>query len=278
MIKKIDCHMHSNCSDGELSPAKLMQKCSEQEIDCVVLTDHDTVDGVKEAMIVCQKLNIGFFVGVELSSVYNGRGFHILGLGVDYQNEVLLDSLNHSRNLRLERAEKIISELERYGWKVNSSIFNKADGVATRMEIVEAVKNKEMSADEFFDKWLGKNCLCFVEMERITVKKAIEIIHEAGGIAVLAHPVKTMEKDLKFLPQIVKEFKVLGLDGLETFYPEYNGIQTKIVYDLTIEYELIPTAGSDFHRLNSLRELGKHNFYGLKFDPEKIIDSLSNRG
>ena len=278
LIRKIDCHMHSYCSDGELSPAELMQMCSEQGIDYAFLTDHDTVDGAKEAMIACQKLNIGFSVGVELSSVYNGQGFHILGLGIDYQNEILLDGLDRSRNFRLERAEKTILKLEEYGWKIDNSILNKADGVVTRGEIAEAVKDKAMSANEFFYKWLCKGCPCFVGMERVTVKKAIELIHEAEGITVLAHSAKTLKKNLELLPQIVKEFKSFGLDGLETFYSEYNETQTKMVYDLTIEHKLLPTAGSDFHRHNSLRKLGGYNFYGLEFDPERVINSLPDRG
>ena len=279
MIRRIDCHMHSYCSDGELSPAKLMQECLEQGIDYAFLTDHDTIAGTEEAMITCQKLNIGFSAGIELSSVHNNeQGFHILGLGIDHRNEILLDGLDHSRNFRLKRAEKTILKLEEYGWKIDNSILNKADGVVTRGEIAEAVKDKTMSANEFFYKWLCKGCPCFVGMERITVKKAIELIHEAGGIAVLAHSAKTLKKNLELLPQIVEEFKTFGLDGLEVFYSEYNEMQTKMVYDLTVEHELILTAGSDFHRRNSLRELGKHNFYGLKFDLERIINSLSDRG
>lgn len=278
MVRKIDCHIHSNRSDGDLSPAKLMQECLEQEIDHVFLTDHDTVSGTEEAIIACQKLNIGSSAGIELSSVHNERGFHILGLGIDHQNKILLDELDRFRNFRLERAEKIILELEKYGWKVDNSVLNKIDGIVTRGEVAEAVKDKAMPADEFFYKWLCKDCPCFVGLERITVKKAIELIHEAGGIAVLAHSAKTLEKDLNLLPQIVKEFKILGLDGLEVFYSEYNEMQTKMMYALALEYKYLMTYGSDFHRHNSLRELGKCDLYGLKFDPEKVMNSLSNRG
>ena len=270
--------MHSCRSDGELSPAELMQMCFEQRIDYAFLTDHDTIAGTEEAMIACQKLNIGFSAGIELSSVHNEQGFHMLGLGINHQNEILLSGLDRSRNFRLERAERTILKLEEYGWKIDNSILNKADGVVTRGEIAEAVKNSVMPADEFFYKWLCKGCPCFVGMERVTAKKAIELIHEAGGTAILAHPAKTLEKNLEFLPQIVKEFKTFGLDGLETFYSEYNEMQTKMVYDLTVEHKLIRTAGSDFHRRNSLRKLGNHNFYGLKFDPERVVNSLSNRG
>lgn len=277
LIRKIDCHMHSCRSDGELSPAELMQKCLEQGIDHAFLTDHDTVDGVEEAMIACQKLNIGFSAGIELSSVHR-RGFHILGLGVDHQNEILLDELDRSRDFRLERARKIILKLEKYGWKVDNSILSKTNGIVTRGEVAEAVKDKAMSANEFFYKWLCKDCPCFVGLERITVKKAIELIHEAGGIAILAHPAKTLEKDLDSLPQIVREFKALGLDGLEVFYSEYNEMQTKMMYALALKYKYLMTHGSDFHRDNSLRELGKCNLYGLKFYPEKVINSLPDRG
>ncbi|MCK4799761.1 PHP domain-containing protein, partial [Candidatus Parcubacteria bacterium] len=82
--------MHSNRSDGDLSPTELMRKCREQGVDYPILTDHDTVAGTKEAMIASQKLNIKSSAGIELSSVHNGRGLHILGLGIDYQNKILL--------------------------------------------------------------------------------------------------------------------------------------------------------------------------------------------
>ena len=278
MVKKIDWHMHSNRSDGDLSPTELMRKCREQGVDYPILTDHDTVAGTEEAIITAERLNIRSSAGIELSSVHKGRGFHILGLGINYQNKILLDELDRSRGFRLKRAEKIILELEKYGWKVDNSILNKANGIVTRGEVAEAVKDKAMSANEFFYKWLCKDCPCFVGLERIDAKKAIELIHETGGIAILAHPAKTMEKDLKLLPQIVREFKALGLDGLEVFYSEYNEMQTKIMYALALKYKYLMTHGSDFHRDNSLRELGKCNLYGLKFYPEKVIDSLPSRG
>ena len=270
--------MHSYYSDGELSPAELIQKYWKLKINHASLTDHDTVAGIEEAMVVAGEFGIQFFPGVELSCMHNGRGFHILGLGIDHQNKILLDELDYFRKLRIERAAKIVKKLEEYDWEVDNSILSKTNGIITRIETAKAVRNRTMPANEFFSKWLGKNCPCFVKMERMTVEKAIELVHMAGGKAIWAHPAKTLEKDLWFLPQIAKEFKALGLDGLEVFYSEHNKTQTKIAYEAALKYVYIMTAGSDFHWLKGLRKLGGYNLYGLKFNPEEIINSLSDRG
>ncbi|MCK4592283.1 PHP domain-containing protein [Candidatus Parcubacteria bacterium] len=277
-LTKKDFHMHSCYSDGELSPAELMRECCKRKINYAALTDHDTVDGVGEAIAAAGEFDIQFFPGVELSCIYNGRGFHILGLGIDHRDPVLLDKLDYFKGVRAERAVKIIKKLEEYGWNVDNSVLGKKDGIITRMEIAEAVKDKAISADIFFDKWLGKNRPCFVKRERMTVKEAIRLIHIAGGKAIWAHSAKTLEKDLGLLPRIVKEFKALGLDGLEVFYSEYSETQTKIVHGLALEHGLLMSAGSDFHWVNGLRELGGYDLYGLKFNPEEIINSLSDRG
>ena len=277
-LTKKDFHMHSCYSDGELSPTELMQECWKRKIDCVALTDHDTVEGIKEAIAAAGEFDIQFFPGVEISCIYNGRGFHILGSGIDHQNRILLDELEYFKKLRAERAVIIVEKLEEHNWKVDRSILNKAIGAITRIEIAKAVRNRTIPPGEFFDEWLGKNCPCFVKMERMAVEKAIRLIHIAGGKAILAHPAKTLEKDLGLLPRIVKEFKALGLDGLEVFYSEYSETQTKIVHGLALEHGLLMSAGSDFHRVNSLRELGGYDLYGLKFNPEEIINSLSDRG
>ncbi|MCK4524826.1 MAG: PHP domain-containing protein [Candidatus Andersenbacteria bacterium] len=278
MTKKIDLHIHSPYSDGELFPAEIMRVCCKQGLNCVALTDHDTVAGSEEAMIAAGEFGIQFFPGVELSCMYNRRGFHILGLGIDHRNKILLDELDYFKKLRVERAVEIVEKLEEHGWKVDRSILNKAIGVTTRIEIAKAVKDRTIPANEFFNEWLGKNCPCFVKIERMAVEKAIELIHEAGGKAIWAHPAKTLEKDLGLLPRIAIEFKALGLDGLEVFYSEYNEAQTKIVHEVALRYDYIMTAGSDFHWVKGLRKLGGYNLYGLKFDPEEIVNSLQDRG
>ena len=277
MTRRIDFHMHSLYSDGELSPAELILECWKQRINCAALTDHDTVEGVEEFMIAAKEFSIQSFSGVELSCIHNGRGFHILGFGIDHQNNILLDELDYFRKLRRERATEIVKKLKACNWEVDDSILNKAIGAITRIEIVKAVRNKTIPADEFFDKWLGKNRPCFVKMERMAIKDAIKLIHQAGGISVWAHSAKTLKKDLELLPQIVEEFKSFGLDGLEVFYSEYDEEQTRIVYELALKYKLFMSAGSDFHWPSGLRKLGGYNLYGLKFNPEEIIN-ISDRG
>ncbi|MCK4891656.1 MAG: PHP domain-containing protein [Candidatus Pacebacteria bacterium] len=278
MTRRIDFHMHSLYSDGELSPAELILECWKQRINCAALTDHDTVEGVEEFMIAAKEFSIQSFSGVELSCIHNGRGFHILGFGIDHQNNILLDELDYFRKLRRERATEIVKKLKACNWEVDDSILNKASGAITRIEIAKAVENRTIPANEFFNKWLGKNCPCFVKIERMAVEKAIELIHEAGGKAIWAHPAKTLEKDLGLLPRIAIEFKALGLDGLEVFYSEYNEAQTKIVHEVALRYDYIMTAGSDFHWVKGLCKLGGYNLYGLKFDPEEIVNSLQDRG
>ena len=278
MTMRIDLHMHSLYSDGELSPDMLVSELKKWGIDYGALTDHDSVEGTEKAVLAADKVGgIHLFPGTELSCVHKGRGFHILGLGIDHRNPTLLNELNYFKEVREERAVKIIEKLREYNWDVDNSVLDKKDGIITRMEIAKAVRNRTISADKFFDKWLGKNCPCFVERERMTVKEAVELIHKTGGKAIWAHPADTLKKDLESLPRIAKEFRSFGLDGVEVFYSKYSEGQTRIVYQVASELGLLMSAGSDFHRPSGSRRVGGYKTYGLEFNPNEIVNSLLNR-
>jgi hypothetical protein len=283
---KIDLQMHSSCSDGELSPAELMAECKKAGLDVVALTDHDTIAGIKEAQAEAERLGMHFIPGVEFGCEYEGESIHLLGLGIDSNNLVLIKKLEDLRVNRKERAEQIIKNLEAIGFEVDRSILQ-GDQSLIRPNIARAVKNPGIGRSEFIEKWISEGKPCYVARHRPSVKEIIDLIHQAGGKAIWAHPIYTLRNKLGKYSGFTKAFSRYGLDGIEVFYPQhYHPLSLKAYteifrYGIDIDRrvngqsELILTAGSDFHGQNRPEnKLGEYATYGLPFDPAAIVKKI----
>ena len=280
-MKYIDLHVHSNASDGTLSPEEVTEAAWEQNLAAFALTDHDTIQGVKRAIAHSMKMaeegkEIEVIPGVELSVEYKKRDIHMLGLMIDYENANFKKALDDARMERATRNEKMVKNLSDAGLSITMEELRalSGDAVITRAHFGKLLLQKKYvkTISEAFEKYLGEDGPYYVPRKYISPEDAIALIRSAGGIPVLAHPLlyKLPEEELEAL---VKRLKDNGLMGIETIYSANTGFDEGIVRRYANQYDLIMTGGSDFHGANKpLIQLGtgKGN---LKI-PYSILETL----
>jgi predicted metal-dependent phosphoesterase TrpH len=216
----------------------------DRHLSALSITDHDTVAGVGDALSASQGTSLVVIPGVEIGSVIESREVHLLGYYIDPESSRLRETIAVFRASRLERAKKIISKLGQLGIVLSSEwvrLAQSEDRAIGRPHIARALVDEGFvsTLEEAFDRYLGLGAPAYVPRYRLPSREVLELIREAGGIPVMAHPLYTTE----FLPQLVDE----GLEGLETFYRGYTSGQTSELLSLAHRYHLVPTGGSDFH-------------------------------
>lgn len=243
--KKIDLHIHTTFSDGTLSPEEVVRLAKEKGLSAISITDHDEIGGIEFAMKSGEKYGIEVIPGVELSAKREDKSIHILGYFIDLHNQELIDFLQYMQGARLRRAKKIILKLNEQGIDIEMKDVLKYSGHTGigRPHIAEVLIEKGVANNfqEAFYKYLGDGKSCYVSKANISTKSVIELIDNAGGIAVLAHPSSSGAD--KFIPELVSE----GIDGIETWYPSHSENDIKKYLNLVDKYNLMPTGGSDCH-------------------------------
>lgn len=254
MTNKVDLHIHSTYSDGTDTPKQILDKAKDLGINTIAITDHDTIDGVKEAREYAKKLNINYVTGVELSA-YSITEVHILGYGIDENNQQLIDTLEDFSEKRKERVEKILNSLASYKIYVDKEDLPSSKSIG-RLHVAKALLHKGyvVSIPEAFDKYLGTNGISYFPSKRITPFEAVKIIKNAGGIAVLAHPLRFLQN--KKIDDLVEGLKPYGLGGIETYYNTHDEATCKKLLEIAKKNKLIATGGTDYHGKNRNQELG----------------------
>ena len=252
---KIDLHTHSTASDGTLSPSRLAEYAYEKKLRAVALTDHDTIDGVAEFCDKCRELGIEPIPGIELSANYEYE-IHILGLFIDINNEELNRNLNELQHSRSTRNAQILKKLDEYGIHITPDMLRTHKKHATledlgRGHIARAMVEQGYVRDknEAFENYLGHGECCYIDRVTFTPKETIEMIKNAGGIAILAHPIYITEDEDRLF-NIVSELKSYGLDGIECYYSIYPEEFTELCLRMCRSLNLLPSGGSDFHGEN----------------------------
>lgn len=280
-MKYIDLHVHSNISDGTLTPTEVVLLAAKSNLSAIALTDHDTIAGIDEAKKAAKDLEkegirIRIVEGVEISADYKGKDIHILGLLIDTSHNGLITSLDKALKNRDERNEKMANNLRAAGIDISLQdlTFNEPDTVITRAHFARYLfeHNYVKTRNEAFEKYLGENCPYYVAREYITPKDAISLIKHAGGIPVLAHPL-LYNLSSNELEELVSFLKELGLVGIETIYSANTGSDEATIRELANRYDLLMTGGSDYHGANKPNlalGIGKGN---LKI-PYSILNSL----
>lgn len=280
----IDLHTHSNVSDGVYSPAELVLKATEKKIKVLALTDHDTVDGLREAKNACDKAGIIFVPGVELNIKWPTGEFHLLGLGLKKCSSQLQSILTELQKGRNERNLQIIKKMRDSGFdvtleEIQSTNKTKCIGrphFATYLVEKKIVKNRQMA----FDKYLGKHCPWFVERFGADLDNAIDAIKESGGIPVMAHPLSIYVSWGK-IHSVMEELKSRGIVGLEAYHPGARISECKRLEELAIELGFIVSAGSDYHgeSIRPDRKLG-HTCGDFKIEDrfyfEQVLPAIQN--
>lgn len=249
-MEYIDLHLHSSCSDGTMTPAELVQEAVRAGIRGIAVTDHDTVEGIDEALEEGQRQGVEVLSGVEISAYLDDIPMHILGYGFRHRDAGLQQNLQKIQTARNERNAGILAKLNALGIDATREDLRRHSqtGQTGRPHIARLLLEKKVvkTTDEAFYRYLRKGGLAYVERKRLMAADAIAMITAAGGIAVLAHPL-TIDQTMLTLPAVLREMKGIGLGGLEAYYPIYSaGVRQKLI-DLGRQLELLITGGSDFH-------------------------------
>ncbi len=249
-MSRIDLHTHSSISDGLLSPRKLVELAAEEGLSTIALADHDTVDGIDEALKAGEEFGVEVIPAIEISVNHEDGSMHLLGYYIDHHNADLLEMLQKLKESREERNIKIIARLNKlgYGVKSNDVLTLSTDGTCGRAHIAGALVARGYFPDvkAAFDALLNYNGPAYVDRYRLPLKDAIGHIHGAGGAAVWAHP-GTHENKMERLLNRLERWRGYGLDGIESDYCDHTIELRNRLRSLAREHELIYTGGSDFH-------------------------------
>lgn len=254
-----DLHVHSTASDGTFTPSELVAEAKRIGLKAFALTDHDTVAGVKEATAAADEAGIELIPGIEISTKYNStyikdKEVHIVGLYIDYTNEHFLSEIAGYRDNRDGRNDKLIELMNEAGMSVSLEAMRDTfgdDTVLTRAHFARYMVSKGYvsSTNEAFDRYLGEGKPFYVSRQMPDPARAVELIHEAGGVAVLAHPIlyKMSDSELMKLCQYLKRH---GLNGIEGIYSTYRSGDETTIRRIAGECGLLISGGSDFHGAN----------------------------
>lgn len=252
MDKFIDLHTHSTASDGTMTPSELVRHAKEAGLSALALTDHDTTDGIDEALEEGKKSGVEVIAGVEINVDFTPDSeMHLLGYFFEdnYKNlEPLLKRLKASRE---ERNPKMIKKLNELGFDISLEEVRREakDKLVGRPHIASVLVKKGYfkKISDVFNKYISAGRPAYVKREKLLPKEAIEEIVRCGGIPVLAHPIYISLTAMAELRALIHELRGYGLKGIEAFYSDNTPYDTILFLKLAIEYNLIPTGGSDFH-------------------------------
>lgn len=251
----VDLHVHSNASDGTLSPRGVVELAIESNLSAIALTDHDTVDGVNEALEAAREASknghcIKIIPGTELSVSYKNKDIHILGLFLDPNNQTFKNELLKALIKRDERNEKMAQNLNKAGIDISIEKMRKMDGdaVLTRAHFGKFLTKNgyTKSIKEAFDKYLNDESPYYVKREYLTPQMGIDLIHEAGGLAILAHPL-LYKYTLGEVEELVKYLCQFNLDGIEVIHSTNTGFDEGHLRRIGNKFGLLFSGGSDFH-------------------------------
>lgn len=270
---QIDLHVHSTKSDGTYTPTELVNYAVEKGLTAFALTDHDTVDGIEEALDSAKDKAITIIPGIEYSTEYLNRDVHIVGLFIDYKTPAFLEYLARFQQSRTDRNYKLCANLQGANiditYEALLEMFPAA--VITRAHYAKYLLTKGYvkSMKEAFDRYLGDHTPYFVQREKITPQEVIEVTLKAGGVPILAHPTlyKLGKEQLDILVSTLVEY---GLKGIECIYSTYTPQEERQIKALAAKYNLLPSGGSDFHGTNKPGlDLGVG--YGRLYVPEEYM-------
>ena len=249
MEKYIDLHTHTVCSDGSMTPAELIRHAKASGMTAVAISDHDTADGVKEAIKVGQEIGIEVVPAIELSAISDTET-HILGYFIDPDSEALVSAVDNIRAIRTQRIGETCEMLEKYNIHVTlDEVKAKAGGgILCRAHIAKLMTEKGYSESPkaAFNQWLNVGCPCYSESQALTDTEAVELIRKAGGDAYLAH-LHLTKKSGDDLDAFVKHLVEAGLTGVEGYYTDYTPEMAQTYRDLAKKYDLKISGGTDFH-------------------------------
>ena len=247
----IDLHMHSSCSDGTLTPEGLAAAALDMGLEAAALTDHDTVSGVERFLSAASGTPLHAVPGVELASMLFNKDIHIVGLFIDPRSAPLLAALEQMRLWREERNAEMVEKIRSKGYDITlGEVLAEAGGESVgRPHMASVLLKKGFFPDmqSVFGRLIGRNGSCYVSRKYYPVDACIRLIHEAGGLAVWAHPLHAAHGARAALRKIGSRLVSYGLDGLECYYSMFSDQQQADALEFAHSRSLLVSGGSDFH-------------------------------
>ena len=253
-MEYVDLHLHTTASDGVRSPSNLVNYAKEKGLRAIAITDHDTIEGLEEAMTEGKKIGFEVIPGIEISAEYSPGSMHLLGYFLDIHHPLLNERLAYLQKARADRNPRIVEKLNRLGIKVTYDDVIKASGGGQvgRPHFAQVLLERGYvkSIQEAFERFLKKGAPAYHDKFRFKAEEAIRFIQEANGVAVIGHPntlgTKGMSELNALLSQLVKE----GLKGIEVYYPEHSPPEVATYKLLAEKYGLVMTGGTDYHGID----------------------------
>ena len=297
-MERLDLHIHTNVSDGKYTVKEIIDMAIKNNVTTISITDHDNIGAyTKESIEYAKGKNINLIYGVEISTKINRCGIHVLGYNIDLNNKELIDKLYLSRNSRHIYLKEVAEVLIELGYVVNVEKLDKIESVTKShiaQDVVSNPKNKKLLMKEFgfipdkgmfIETLMNEGKKAYVEKKTLSTKEASDIIKQAGGKVVLAHPVAYTYEDNLTEKDINKIIDDMNPDGLESFYI-YVDRNNRVINDIdrwikvAKEKNLFMTIGSDFHQDDGIRpEVGLINVLIDKELPDvnKILEDLNKK-
>jgi predicted metal-dependent phosphoesterase TrpH len=250
----IDLHLHTTASDGTLSPTEIVRYAKQKRLEAIAITDHDTVEGVEEALLASKENGIEVVPGIEISAEYPNGTLHILGYYIDCKDKTFLEKLAVLQKARSERNPRIARKLQELGLDIGYEEVQQEAGTGQvgRPHFAQVLVKKGFvhNIQEAFEKYLKKGASAYTDKFRFQVQDAITNILDSGGIPVLSHPFTLNCRDEQELTVLIERWMDFGLQGIEVYYSEHNASQTRLYEKIADQYNLLTTGGSDFHGNN----------------------------
>jgi hypothetical protein len=243
----IDLHLHTTASDGRLTPRALVDRAAAAGVTVLAVTDHDTTAAVSAVRSAAAARGVVAVAGIEITAVDQGRDVHVLGYFLDHADAALAAFLAGQRELRLARIEAIAGRLAALGLQVDVTPLieasRRAGGAVGRPHVARALVEAGHAVDaaEAFDRWLGEGRPAYVARRGAPPEEVIRLLHDAGGLASLAHPGRNA-RDAR-----IAALRGAGLDAIEVYHPEHDAALVERYARLASDLDCLVTGGSDFH-------------------------------
>ena len=244
-MKFADLHLHTQFSDGTFTPEELVLRAQQNGLACIAVTDHDSVEGCARAAAACAAVKMDFIPGAELTAEHADTEVHILGYFLDITDEEFLARIARFQVVRQNRIHEMVAALNQLGIPLKAeSVFALANCKSPgRPHVARALVKEKLigNLDEAFDKYLKKGRPAWVPKTKMSALEAVNLIHQAGGLAVIAHP------GLNRTDEIIPDLVDAGMDGIECFHTKHSTVMSERYLEIADKYHLLVTGGSDCH-------------------------------